>query len=116
MPVQRKNPGRGRRRILLLTSATLLTLTMAGCSTAQGEASRGWLPYGASTGADRVSQLWVAMWIAAWLVGALVWGYGVHRFGFGRTPLRFLLLNIAAAVACTLTSAPRRTARSMSAP
>lgn len=78
MPVQRKNPGRGRRRILLLTSATLLMLTVAGCSTAHGDASRGWLPYGATTGADRVSQLWVSMWIAAWLVGALVWGLTIY--------------------------------------
>ncbi len=50
----------------------------AGCSTQHGEASRGWLPYGASTGADRVSSLWVAMWIAAWLVGALVWGLTIY--------------------------------------
>ena len=40
------------------------------------------------------------------VVGALVWGYGVRRWGLGRTPARFLLLNIAAAFACTLTSAP----------
>ncbi len=79
MPVQRKNPGRRRRRVLsVLTGASLLAITAAGCSTQYGEASRGWLPYGATTGADRVSQLWVAMWIAAWAVGALVWGLIIY--------------------------------------
>ncbi len=52
----------------------LLTLTACGA----GDPARGWLPYGASEGADRVSNLWVAMWIAAWAVGALVWGLTIY--------------------------------------
>lgn len=54
----------------------LLVLALSGCE--NGEASRGWLPYGASEGADRVSQLWVVMWIAALAVGALVWGLTIY--------------------------------------
>ncbi|GMA39833.1 cytochrome c oxidase subunit II [Mobilicoccus caccae] len=51
--------------------AALATLALSGCSDA---ARRGWLPEGASTGADRVTALWVGMWIAALGVGFLVWG------------------------------------------
>ena len=40
------------------------------------------------------------------VAGALVWGYGVRRFGMGRTLLRFLLLNVAVAAACTLVAVP----------
>lgn len=40
------------------------------------------------------------------LVGALVWGYGVHRFGWGRTIVRFFALNLVVAVSCTLTAVP----------
>ncbi|GAB2525755.1 hypothetical protein GCM10027064_23890 [Microbacterium petrolearium] len=40
------------------------------------------------------------------VVGALVWGYGVHQWGLGRTASRFLVLNLLAAVSCTLTSLP----------
>lgn len=40
------------------------------------------------------------------VVGALVWGYGVHRFGFGRTLARFFSLTIMVAVACSLTAVP----------
>ena len=54
----------------------VLVLALSACGA--GEASRGWLPYGASQGADRVSQLWVSMWIAAWAVGALVWGLTIY--------------------------------------
>lgn len=39
-------------------------------------------------------------------VGALVWGIGYHRFGLGRSFLRFTLLNTIAGVACTLIAAP----------
>jgi len=40
------------------------------------------------------------------IVGALVWGYGVRSWRLGRTPIRFLALNIIVACACTLTAAP----------
>lgn len=40
------------------------------------------------------------------VVGALVWGYGVHRFGWGRTIVRFFTLNLVVALACTLTAVP----------
>ena len=40
------------------------------------------------------------------VAGALAWGYGFHRFGMGRTPLRFLLLNLVTAVLCTLVAVP----------
>lgn len=35
------------------------------------------------------------------VVGALVWGYGVHRWGLGRTLPRFLGLNLLAGLACS---------------
>jgi len=40
------------------------------------------------------------------VVGALVWGYGVHRFGLGRALVRFFALTLGVAVACTLTAVP----------
>lgn len=40
------------------------------------------------------------------IVGGLVWGYGYHRYGLGRSPLRFLLLNIYAGLACTIVAVP----------
>jgi energy-coupling factor transport system substrate-specific component len=40
------------------------------------------------------------------VVGALVWGYGVRRFGFGRSLPRFFALNLLVAVCCTLVAAP----------
>lgn len=40
------------------------------------------------------------------IVGALVWGYGVRRFGFGRTLPRFFVLNLIVAVCCTLVAVP----------
>nr|WP_276511141.1 cytochrome c oxidase subunit II [Kineosphaera limosa] len=61
-----------------MAGVSAAVLTLAGCSTQYGEASRGWLPYGATTGADRVSELWVGMWIAAWIVGGLVWGLTIY--------------------------------------
>ncbi|MBZ5735946.1 ECF transporter S component [Nocardioides sp. TRM66260-LWL] len=39
------------------------------------------------------------------VAGALVWGYGVRR-GLGRTLPRFLALNVAVALACTLVAVP----------
>lgn len=40
------------------------------------------------------------------ITGALVWGFGVHRFGLGKTIPRFFLLNVIAAVACSIVAAP----------
>lgn len=59
-----------------IATSALLLATLAACGT-------GGLPYGATTGAERVQSLWSGMWIAAWGVGALVWGltiYCVIRF------------------------------------
>jgi energy-coupling factor transport system substrate-specific component len=40
------------------------------------------------------------------VVGALVWGYGVRRYGFGRSLHRFFGLNLVVAACCTLVAAP----------
>ncbi len=40
------------------------------------------------------------------IAGALVWGYGVRRWGLGRDLPRFFLLNVLVAVVCTLVSVP----------
>lgn len=40
------------------------------------------------------------------VVGALVWGYGVRRWRMGTTLPRFFLLNVTAAVACSLVAVP----------
>jgi len=40
------------------------------------------------------------------IVGALVWGYGVHKFRGDRSLLRFFTLNVVAALACTLVATP----------
>ena len=40
------------------------------------------------------------------VVGALVWGYGVRRWGMGRTLPRFFLLNVCAALACSAFAIP----------
>lgn len=39
-------------------------------------------------------------------VGALVWGWGIHRWGMDRSLSRFFLLNIVAAVACSVVAVP----------
>lgn len=52
--------------------AGLAALALTGCSSE--ELSRGFLPKGASEGAQRVQDLWVGGWIAALVVGVLVWG------------------------------------------
>lgn len=44
---------------------------LTGCSE---DAKRGWLPRGATEGADTVTAFWVGTWIAALAVGILVWG------------------------------------------
>jgi energy-coupling factor transport system substrate-specific component len=40
------------------------------------------------------------------IVGALLWGYGLRRFGFGRTLPRYFLLHLLVALACTATATP----------
>lgn len=40
------------------------------------------------------------------VVAALVWGYGARAWGLGRSPLRFLVLNVVVAVACTVAAVP----------
>lgn len=40
------------------------------------------------------------------VVGALVWGYGVRRFGMGSDIVRYFQLNLLVAVACTMAGAP----------
>lgn len=40
------------------------------------------------------------------VAGALVWGYGARRLGWGRTLPRFLALNVGVALVCTAVSVP----------
>lgn len=40
------------------------------------------------------------------ITGALLWGYGVRRFGAGRSYPRFLMLSIVVALACTIVAVP----------
>lgn len=40
------------------------------------------------------------------IAGALVWGYGVRRFGFGADLSRYVSLNFLAALVCSLVAAP----------
>lgn len=40
------------------------------------------------------------------VAGALVWGYGVRRFGMGRSLPRFFVLNLIVAITCTLVAVP----------
>jgi len=40
------------------------------------------------------------------VTGALIWGYGARAWGLGRTPLRFLLLSLLVALACTVVAVP----------
>lgn len=40
------------------------------------------------------------------VAGALVWGYGVRRFGYGRTLPRYFLLNLYVALTCSLLAVP----------
>ncbi len=67
---------RRRRRLGLGLAVTAVVLSLAGCSSLgiQGKASNGFLPQGATEGADRVRSLWIGSWIAALCVGGLVWG------------------------------------------
>ncbi|MBS43341.1 MAG: hypothetical protein CMH83_09310 [Nocardioides sp.] len=40
------------------------------------------------------------------VAGALVWGYGVHRWGLGRTIPRYFMLNVLAGTVCSLVATP----------
>lgn len=40
------------------------------------------------------------------VVGALIWGYGVRSWRLGRSPLRYLTLNVIVAIACSLVAVP----------
>ena len=40
------------------------------------------------------------------VAGALVWGYGVRRFGLGRTLPRFFSLNLLVALVCSAVAVP----------
>ncbi len=40
------------------------------------------------------------------IAGALVWGYGVRRWGLGRSLGRFFSLNVLVALVCTLIAVP----------
>lgn len=54
-----------------------------------------------------VSSGWVSLPFALVNVaGALVWGYGVRRWGLGRTLPRFLSLQVLVAIVCTLVAVP----------
>ncbi len=49
----------------------------------------------------------ITLWFALVNVaGALIWGYGVRAWGMGKTALRFLLLNVIVAVACSIVAVP----------
>ncbi|OAH49126.1 ECF transporter S component [Microbacterium oleivorans] len=43
---------------------------------------------------------------AVGIVGALLWGYGTRSWGLGRTPVRFFVLTVMVALACTLVATP----------
>ncbi len=65
---------RPRAGIGLALTAAVLSLGGCGLAGAQGKLSNGYLPEGATEGAERVRTLWIGSWIAALAVGALVWG------------------------------------------
>jgi energy-coupling factor transport system substrate-specific component len=67
---------------------------------------------GASVGAATsllgvVTNGWVsAPFAGVEIAGALVWGYGISQFGLGRSVPRFFLLNVLAAVCCSIVAVP----------
>jgi len=75
-PLRSQKPtSRTRKNGLLLAAASLIALSVSGCSPA---AKRGFLP-GYEDGpvtnmTDRITHLWQGSWIAALIVGVLVWG------------------------------------------
>ena len=64
----------GRLGLGLAITGVVLSLGGCGLAGAQGKLSDGYLPEGATEGADRVRSLWLGSWIAALAVGGLVWG------------------------------------------
>ncbi len=64
-------PPRRRRRYVPAALAVVATFGLAGCGE---DLKRGYLPKGATEGAQRVTDLWVGGWIAALVVGVIVWG------------------------------------------
>ena len=48
-------------------------------------------------------QVWFGL---VQVAGALLWGYGVRRFGMGRTIARYFVLNVVVAVACSIVAVP----------
>ena len=65
---------RSRAVIGLAVTAAVLSLGGCGLAGAQGKLSNGYLPEGATAGAETVRSLWIGSWIAALAVGGLVWG------------------------------------------
>ncbi len=67
---------RRRRHAGVGLALTGIVLSLGGCGLAgaQGRFQDGYLPQGATEGADRVRTLWTGTWMAALAVGALVWG------------------------------------------
>ncbi len=65
---------RQRAGIGLALTAAVLSLGGCGLAGAQGKLSDGYLPQGATEGAERVRSLWIGSWIAALAIGVLVWG------------------------------------------
>jgi len=65
---------RSRAVIGLAVTAAVLSLGGCGLAGAQGKLSNGYLPEGATEGAETVRSLWIGSWIAALAVGGLVWG------------------------------------------
>ncbi|GAB4076590.1 aa3-type cytochrome oxidase subunit II [Nostocoides australiense] len=65
---------RSRAGLGLALTAAVLSLGGCGLAGAQGRVQDGYLPQGATEGAERVRSLWIGSWIAALAVGVLVWG------------------------------------------
>lgn len=68
------SPRRSRVGVGLALTALVLSLGGCGLAGAQGKFENGYLPEGATEGAERVRTLWIGSWIAALAVGVLVWG------------------------------------------
>ena len=46
------------------------------------------------------------VWVLVSITGALVWGFGIHRWNMARGPGRFFALTLLSAVACTIVAVP----------
>ena len=53
-----------------------------------------------------IGSTWVLLPFAIVNVAGHVWGYGVHRYGMGRTLPRFFSLNLLVAAVCSLFAVP----------